>query len=100
MPDMAAGMFMRNRDSLQSGNEIIYSIQSQARYNLRIAVDAKTVGGVRRFSADNDVVVQWTMGRDDQAQHLNSLLQIWNIRQQYQPSQILKSESRTSNLAD
>ena len=42
MPDMAAGMFMRNRDSLHSGNEIICSIQSQARYNLRTAVDAKT----------------------------------------------------------
>ena len=67
---------MRNRDSLHSGNEIIFSVQSQARYNLRTAVDQreeqslnkdrKTVDGVRRFSADNDAVTKWTMGRADQ----------------------------------
>ena len=88
---------MRNRDSLDSGNEIIFSVQSQARYNLRIAVDqrgeqllnnyAKTVGGVRRFSADNDVVIKWPMGRANQAQNLNLnlnlMLQMCNIKQQY-----------------
>ena len=105
---------MRNRDSLHSGNDIIFSVQSQARCNLRTAVDqrgeqslnkdAKTVGGVRRFSADNDAVTNWTMGRADQAWNLNSLLQTCNIRQQYdehkhtRPSQILQSESRTSNV--
>ena len=75
---------LRNRDSLHSGNDII-SVQSQARCNLRTAVDqrgeqslnknVKTVGGDRRFSADNDVVFKCTMGRADQAQNLNSLLQ-------------------------
>ena len=86
---------MRNRDSLDSGNEIIFSVQSQARYNLRIAVDqrgeqllnnyAKTVGGVRTFSADNDVVIKWPMGRANQAQNLNLnlMLQMCNIKQQY-----------------
>ena len=82
---------MRNRDSLHSGNDIIFSVQSQARCNLRTTVyqrgeqslnkDAKTVGGVRRFSADNNVVFKWTMERADQAQNLNSLLQICSIRQ-------------------
>ena len=32
---------MINRDSLHSGNEIIFSVQSQARYNLRTAVDQR-----------------------------------------------------------
>ena len=59
---------IRNRDSLHSGNEIIFSVQSQARYNLRTAAnqreeeslnkDRKTVDGVRRFSADNDAVTK------------------------------------------
>ena len=51
------------------------------------------MGGVKRFSADNDRVTKWTMGRADQAQKLNSLLLmcLW-------PSQILKSESRRSNV--
>ena len=83
---------MRNRDSLHSGNEIIFSVHSQARYNLRTAVDQreeqslnkdrKTVDGVRRFSADNDAVTKWTMGRDDKTWKLNFLLQMCNIRQQ------------------
>ena len=115
MPDMAAGMCIRwETDSQHSGNEIIFSVRSQARYSLRTAADqrgeqslnkdAKTVGGVRRFSADNDAVTNWTMGRADQAWNLNSLLQTCNIRQQYdehkhtRPSQILQSESRTSNV--
>ena len=105
---------MRNRDSLHSGNDIIFSVQSPERYNLPTAVDQrgkyslnkddKTVGGVRRFSADNYVVFKWTIGRTDEAQKLNSLLQICNIRQQYdaykhtRSSQIMQSESRTSNL--
>ena len=96
---------MRNRDSLHSGNEIIFSVQSQARYNLRTAVDqqgeqslnkdTKTVGGVRRFSADNDAFTKWTLGRADQVRNLTSLLQMCKIRQQYdeyqhtRPSQIL-----------
>ena len=60
--------------------------------------------GVRRFSADNYIVFKWTIGRTDQAPKLNSLLQICNIRLQYDAykhthsSQILHSESRTSNL--
>ena len=51
------------------------------------------MGGVKRFSADNDGVTKWTMGRADQAQKLNSLLLmcLW-------PSQILKSESRRSKV--
>ena len=32
---------MRNRDSLHSDNDIICSVQSQARYNLRTAVDQR-----------------------------------------------------------
>ena len=32
---------MRNRDSRQSGNDIIFTVQSQARYNLRTAVDQR-----------------------------------------------------------
>ena len=36
--------------------------------------DAKTVGGVKRFSADNDAVTKWTMGTADQARKLDSLL--------------------------
>ena len=62
------------------------------------------MGGVRRFSADNYIVFKWTIGRTDQAPKLNSLLQICNIRLQYDAykhthsSQILHSESRTSNL--
>ena len=105
---------MRDRDSLHSGNEIIFSVQSQARYNLRTAVDqrgeqslnkdAKTVGGVRRFSVDNNAVTKWTMGRADQVRNLNSSLQMCNIKQQYdeykhtRPAQILQSELRTSNV--
>ena len=56
----------------------------QARCNFQIAVDqrgeqslnkdAKTMDGVKRFSADNDGVTKWTMGRADQTQKLNSLL--------------------------
>ena len=48
---------MRNRDSLHSGNEIIFCVQLQARYDLQTAADqqgeqslnkdAITVGGVR-----------------------------------------------------
>ena len=105
---------MRNRESIYNDNEIIFSVQPQARYNLRAAVDqrgeqslnkdGKTVGGIRRFSADNDAVTKWTMGRADQARNLNSLLQMCNIRQQYdeykhtRPSKILQSESHISNV--
>ena len=68
---------IRNRDSLHSGHEIIFSVHLKARYNLQTTVDqqgeqslnkdAKTVGGVRRFSADNAPVTKWTMGRANQA---------------------------------
>ena len=32
---------MRNRDSLHSGNDIIFSVQSSERYNLPTAVDQR-----------------------------------------------------------
>ena len=77
---------IRKRDSLHSGDEIIFSVQSQARYNPQTAVeqrgeqslnkDAKIVGSIRRFSPDNDAVTNWTMGRADQTRNLNSLLQM------------------------
>ena len=51
------------------------------------------MGGVKRFSADNDGVTKWTMGRADQTQKLNCLLLMCTW-----PSQILKSESRKSNV--
>ena len=41
------------------------------------------MGRARSFSADNDAVTMWSMGNADQAQKLNSLLQISNIRQNY-----------------
>ena len=100
-----------NRNLLHSGDEIIFSVQSHARYNRQTAVEqrgeqslnkgAKTVGSIRRFSPDNDAVTvtNWTMGRADQARNLNFLLQMCNIREQYdmynrtRPLQILKSES-------
>ena len=62
------------------------------------------MGGVRRFSADNYIVFKWTIGRTEKAPKLNSLLQICNIRLHYNAckhthsSQILQSESSTSNL--
>ena len=105
---------IRNRDSLHSGDEIIFSVHSQARHNLQTAADqggeqslnkdAKTMGSIRRLSADSDAVTKWTMGRADQAWNLNSLMQICNIREQYDVynptrcSQILKSESRKANV--
>ena len=105
---------IRNRDSLHSGDEIIFSVHSQARHNLQTAADqggeqslnkdAKTMGSIRRLSADSDAVTKWTMGRADQAQNLNSLQQMCNIRDQYheyrciRPLQILKSESHKSNV--
>ena len=105
---------IRKRDSLHSVDEIIFSVQSHARYNLQTAVEqrgeqslnkgAKTVGSIRRFSPDNDAVANWTMGRADQARNLNSLLQMCNIREQYymynrtRPLQILTSESHKSNV--
>ena len=59
---------IRNRESLQRGDGTFFSVQSQARYNLQIAVDqrveqslykdAKIVGGVRGFCADNDAVTK------------------------------------------
>ena len=87
---------IRNRDSLHSGDEIIFSVQSQARYNLQTAVDQQGEQSLHK------AVTKWTMGRVDQTQ--NSLLQICNIREQYneynctRSSQILKSESRKSNI--
>ena len=103
-----------NRDLLHSRDEIIFSVQSHARYNLQTAVEqrgeqslnkgAKTVGSIRRFSPDNDAVTNWTMGRADQAQNLNSLLQMCNIREKCymynrtRPLQILTSESHKSNV--
>ena len=62
------------------------------------------MGSIRRFSPDNDACTNWTMGRAEQSQNLNSLLQMCVIREQYdvynrtRPSQILKSESRKSNV--
>ena len=62
------------------------------------------MGGIGSFSADSDAITKWTMGWADQAQNLNSLLQLCNIRDQnhdyrcIQPLQILKSESRKSNV--
>ena len=63
---------MRNRDSLYSDNEIYFSVQPEARYTLRTTVDqcgkqslsndVKRVGGIKRFSADNNAVTKWTMG--------------------------------------
>ena len=94
---------MRNRDSLHGGNKIIFSVQSQARYNLRTAVDqrreqslnkdAKTVGVVRKLSPDNDAVTKWNMGSANQSRNLNTLLQMCNISQQYKhtwPSQVCR----------
>ena len=51
------------------------------------------MGGVKRFSADNDGVTKWTMGRADQTQKLNCLLLMCTW-----PSWILKSESPKSNV--
>ena len=105
---------MRNRDSLHSGNKIIFCVQLQARYDLQTTVDqqgeqslnkdAITIGGFRWFFADKDAVTKWTMGRADQARNFNFFLQMCNIRGQYneykstRPSQILKSESGKGNV--
>ena len=51
------------------------------------------MGCVKRFSADNDAVTKCTMRRADQARKFNSLLQVCTW-----PWQILKSESRKSNV--
>ena len=62
------------------------------------------MGSIRSFSHDNDGVTNWAMGRAGQVRNLNSLQKMWNIREQYdvytrtRPSQILKSESRKSNV--
>ena len=68
---------IRNRDPLHSGDEVTFSVQLQARHKIQTAVDqrgeqslnkdAKTVGSIRRFSADSDAVTKWTMGKADQA---------------------------------
>ena len=69
MPDMAAGMYIRWELEIYytiDGNKIIFSVQWQVTYNLWTAADqrgeqslnkdAKIVGGVRRFSVNNDTV--------------------------------------------
>ena len=69
MPDMAAGMYIRWEFEIYykiDGNKIIFSVQWQVTYNLWTAADqrgeqslnkdAKIVGGVRRFSVNNDTV--------------------------------------------
>ena len=88
---------IRNRDLLHSGDEIIFSVQLQVKYNLQTTVDQ------RGEQSLNKAVTKWTMGRTDQTRNLNSLLQMCNIRKQYdeytcrRSSQIVKSESRKSN---
>ena len=69
MPDMAAGMYIRWELEIYykiDGNKIIFSVQWQVTYNLWTAADqrgeqslnkdAKIMGGVRRFSVNNDTV--------------------------------------------
>ena len=102
---------VRNRDS-QHSDHLLCSIATEIQPPNRCWLARRTIteqgcqncGRCRRFSAGNDTVTKGTMGRADQARNLNSLLKKCNIRQQYngckhiRPSQILKSESRTSNI--
>ena len=54
----------------------------KGQYHLRTAVDqreeqtlnkdAKTIGGIKGFSGDNNTVTKWTLGRSDQAKNLNA----------------------------
>ena len=107
---------MKNLESYFPGLKVNLSVQAQGQYHSRTAVgqrgeqtlnkDAKTVGGIKRFSGDNNAVTKWTLGRLNQAKNLNALFRLCNMKQQpheyrhNRPNQTLQSEQFTANVFD
>ena len=106
---------MKNLESYFPCLKVNLSAQAQAQYHLRTAVyqrgektltkDAKIIGGIKRFSGNNNAVTKWTLGRSYQAKNLNALFRLCNLKQQpyeyrhNRPRQILQSEF-TANVFD
>ena len=86
---------MKNLESYFPGLKVNLSIQGQGQYHIRTAVDqtgqqslnkdAKAVGAINEFPADNNAVTKLTkstLGRSDQTKNLNALFRVCNMKQQ------------------
>ena len=84
------------------------SVQGQDKYLLRIAIDqrgeqtinhdAKTSGGIKAFSTNNESVTKWCLNRSEQTKNTKALYDLYgldagsNTYKLCRPSQILKTE--------